>query len=321
MQICIDDGSTSIKMAWNDAGRMKTFISENAFARGDAILSGDRPALTYVVGNDRYHYNPGMNAETTTNVEYQYSTVNAVAVQHALQKSGLKPQEVDIIATLPLTEFYTRQGVRNEANVERKISNLAQSIKVIGGETFTIRSVKVVPESIPAGIDTIRSLEEGQSLLIIDIGGTTLDLSLVGAGGQVLSIVGHEGIGVSTITNAVQDALQGAHLRASAKVVNTLIAHHGDSGFIDARTNTPAQVEAFKKTFSAARDELCGAVLAEVNKVKGYTHVTIVGGGASLIADAVRALPQCPVNRFTLPGTPQLALVKGIYSMFGDAHA
>lgn len=317
MQICIDDGSTSIKLAWNDAGKMNTFISENAFARGDAILSGDRPALTYVVGNDRYHYNPGMNAETTTNVQYQYSAVNAVAVQHALQESGLKPQEVDIIATLPLAEFYTRAGLRNEANVERKISNLCQPMKVIGGEAFTIRSVKVVPESIPAGIDIINGLEEDQSLLIIDIGGTTLDLSLVGAGGRVLDIRGHEGIGVSTITERVQDALQGAHLRASAKVVNTLIAHYDDPAFIDARTNTPAQVGAFKSAFSAARDELCAAVLAEVNKVQGFTHCVVVGGGARLIADSVRALPQCPVNRFTVPADAQLALVTGIYSMFG----
>jgi hypothetical protein len=36
---------------------------------------------------------------------YQYSDVNVVAIHHALMQSGIEPQPVDIVVTLPLGEY------------------------------------------------------------------------------------------------------------------------------------------------------------------------------------------------------------------------
>lgn len=44
---------------------------------------------------------------------------------------------------------------------------------------FTIGKVSVLPESIPAGFNILTSLKDDDSLLIVDLGGTTLDVSHV----------------------------------------------------------------------------------------------------------------------------------------------
>ncbi|WP_425341883.1 plasmid segregation protein ParM domain-containing protein [Escherichia coli] len=42
------------------------------------------------------------------------------------------------------------------------------------GEAFTIRNVRVMPESIPAGFKALADMSPFESLLIVDLGGTTL---------------------------------------------------------------------------------------------------------------------------------------------------
>ncbi|MCZ5509297.1 plasmid segregation protein ParM [Escherichia coli] len=63
------------------------------------------------------------DAVVTTNIAWQYSDVNVVAVHHALLTSGLPVSEVDIVCTLPLTEYYDRNNQPNTENIERKKAN------------------------------------------------------------------------------------------------------------------------------------------------------------------------------------------------------
>lgn len=58
-------------------------------------------------------------------------------------------------------------------------NNLKRGITLNDGVVFTIKDVKVMPESIPAGYEVLQQLNELDSLLIIDLGGTTLDVSQV----------------------------------------------------------------------------------------------------------------------------------------------
>ncbi|VDB02733.1 Plasmid segregation protein ParM [Klebsiella pneumoniae] len=45
------------------------------------------------------------DAVRTTETRYQYSDVNVVAIHHALMQSGIEPQPVDVVVTLPLGEY------------------------------------------------------------------------------------------------------------------------------------------------------------------------------------------------------------------------
>ena len=63
-----------------------------------------------------------------------------------------------------------------------------------------------MPESIPAGYEVLQQLNELDSLLIIDLGGTTLDVSQVmGKLSGISKIQGDPSLGVSIVTSAVEE--------------------------------------------------------------------------------------------------------------------
>ncbi len=85
---------------------------------------------------------------------------------------------------------------------------LLRDVKLNKGVVFNITKVTVRPESIPAGISLCDELKPSHSVLIIDLGGTTLDISMVA--GQMTSvsrIYGDPKLGVSLVTDAVKLAL------------------------------------------------------------------------------------------------------------------
>ncbi|WP_425393831.1 hypothetical protein [Candidatus Arsenophonus triatominarum] len=66
---------------------------------------------------------------------------------------------------------------------------------------FSFKEISVKPESIPAGFDKLIDIPETQSMLIVDIGGTTLDIAQIsGNMSGVVNLAGDSDIGVSIIT-------------------------------------------------------------------------------------------------------------------------
>lgn len=107
MKICIDDGSTNIKLAWTENGERRNAISPNSFkSEWSAPFGGMQPA-NYMLDGVRYGFDPVSDRFVqTTDTQYQYSDVNVIAIHHALVKSGITPQEVDVVVTLPLSEYF-----------------------------------------------------------------------------------------------------------------------------------------------------------------------------------------------------------------------
>ncbi|MDP1131062.1 plasmid segregation protein ParM domain-containing protein, partial [Klebsiella pneumoniae] len=62
---------------------------------------------------------------------------------------------------------------------ERKKANVKRALTVQGHESFTVSKVSVLPESVHAGFSVLKDLDDIDSLLIFDIGGTTLDIAHV----------------------------------------------------------------------------------------------------------------------------------------------
>lgn len=62
-----------------------------------------------------------------------------------------------------------------------------------------------MPESIPAGYEVLQELDELDSLLIMNLRGTTLDISQVmGKLSGISKIYGDSSLGVSLVTSAVK---------------------------------------------------------------------------------------------------------------------
>ncbi len=292
MLVFIDDGSTNIKLQWQESdGTIKQHISPNSFKREWAVSFGDKKVFNYTLNGEQYSFDPiSPDAVVTTNIAWQYSDVNVVAVHHALLTSGLPVSEVDIVCTLPLTEYYDRNNQPNTENIERKKANFRKKITLNGGDTFTIKDVKVMPESIPAGYEVLQEeLDELDSLLIIDLGGTTLDISQVmGKLSGISKIYGDSSLGVSLVTSAVKDALSLARTKGSSYLADDIIIHRKDNNYLKQRINDENKISIVTEAMNEALRKLEQRVLNTLNEFSGYTHVMVIGGGAELICDAVK---------------------------------
>ncbi|MCL6336332.1 recombinase [Pectobacterium carotovorum subsp. carotovorum] len=316
-KVFIDDGSTNIKMKWKNGDEVKKAISPSSFKRGWSVAFGSQASFNYTLNGDTYSYDPiSSEAVVTTNINYQYSDINVIAVHHALLNSGIKDKEVDIVVTLPLSEFYDRNNQPNVQNINRKRDSLMRPVTLNGGEAFTIRNVDVMPESIPAGYSVAKELEDLDSLLIVDLGGTTLDISHVRAKMRGISkIHGDSSLGVSLITSAVKDALAIARTKGSSYLADEVIINRNNPKVLEKRINDYSQHQMVLKNLEDSRKVLSKRVLEAINMFNGYSHVKVIGGGASLIADDVKNHLDLKPNRFFVSDEPQFDLVDGMFEI------
>lgn len=100
---------------------MKTLISPNNFKPEWSFSLLDDAAPANYGSTAKFSFDPlSADAVVTTETRYQYSDVNVVAIQHALQQTGLKAQPVDVIVTLPISEYLDANNQKNKQNIERK---------------------------------------------------------------------------------------------------------------------------------------------------------------------------------------------------------
>lgn len=323
MKVHCDDGSTTVKLAWLNNKKLYKSLSSNSFRQGWKVEGmGVRQTFNYELEGKKYTYDEVSNESIlTTHIEYQYTDVNLLAVHHALLNSGLKPQPVSLTVTLPISEFYTRDCQKNELNIQRKIDNLMRPVKLNKGEVFTIEHVEVMPESLPAVFERLVKDNVGQyeKSLVIDLGGTTLDVGvIVGQFDSVSAIHGNSDIGVSLVTNAALTALKMASSNTSAMVADELIKQRTNADFVRQVINDESKTALVLDTIDSAIATLGAQVVDDLAGFKDVNRVYIVGGGAPLIEDAVKAAWHHLGSKVVMMDSPQTSLVEAIAAFKGE---
>ncbi|MEJ5174615.1 plasmid segregation protein ParM domain-containing protein [Erwinia sp. MYb416] len=313
--ICCDDGSTNVKLAWFDDEMLNTTVSANSFRAGWKVEGmGAVPAFNYQVNGMKYTAdNVSHEAISTTNVEYQYGDMNLLAVHHALLNSRLTPQEVSLTVTLPVSEFYDGDCQRNEDNIRRKKENLLRPLVLNRGKTFTVSSVSVMPESLPAVFSQLAMLKVGplETSLVVDLGGTTLDAGvLVGQFEDVSAIHGNPGIGVSMVTRAAMNALRSAGSETSPFVADTVVRQRTDRVFLNQVINDATKVDSVVTAIEAEIASLSARVVSDLARWRNVNRVFLVGGGALLIEPAIRNAWNLAPERIMVIHDPQTALAR-----------
>jgi plasmid segregation protein ParM len=314
-KIGCDDGSTNVKLAWYEGDQVCVSVSPNSFKAGWKVAGiGSRETFNYEIDGLKYSFDDvSHQAINTTNIEYQYGDTNLLAVHHALLNSGLPPQSVSLIVTLPISEFYTDDCQRNEVNIQRKIDNLLRTVTLNKREIFTISEVNVMPESLPAVISLLEKARVGslETSLVVDLGGTTLDAGvLVGQFEDVSAIHGNSSIGVSMVTQATLIALRMANSDTSAFVADQLIQRRTDRAFVATVVNDESKVDYVLEMINSAIDRLGERVVNELSQHRHVNRVWLVGGGAPLIESAVRRAWKLAPDRIVLVDEPQTALAR-----------
>ncbi len=318
MKFAVDDGSTNVKVSWLENGEIKSLVSPNSFRKDwkSAALRQDKQVYNYVVDDFKYTYDATSDkALETTHVDYQYDDLNLLAVHHALLQTGIEPCPVTLVVTLPITEYYRFEDCqKNEKNIERKRQNLMREISLNKGETFNVVDVEVMPESLPAVLSTLvnSNCNEFTRSLVIDLGGTTLDMGIVvGEFDEVSAVYGNNEIGVSMVTNTVRKALAFADSDSSYLVANELIRRRDDNEFAKEVINDESQINMVREKMEAKIHELAKLVVTEAKKfAKNPNRVYLVGGGASLIYPALQAAYPSLGDRVILVDNAQSALAQ-----------
>lgn len=321
-KVFCDDGSTAIKLCWQDEhhDKLKTLISQNTFNEGwkPGWLASD-PVYNYEVDGLKYSFSQAsVEAIPTTNIDFQYRTENLLAVHHALQISGITPQEIELWVTLPISEYYTYDAQENTANIQRKIRNLQRAISRNKKQVFSFGKIRVYPESVPAVVsalqmDNVHALEQS---LVVDLGGTTLDCGMIeGQFDGIAKISGEVGTGVSLVIKHVQDALLKADTPSNYYVADTIIRAimAGNDHHILSLINNEKYVEGVKTAFEISRHRLIEKVIQHLEQhYRGFHRIYLAGGGAEYLYPAFKQHWSTLNNKVKKLETPQLALVKAL---------
>ncbi|CAH7381523.1 Protein StbA [Vibrio chagasii] len=329
LKIAVDDGSTNVKAAWLENGQLKTIVSPNSFRKNwkSAALRKDKAVFNYEIGSTKYTYDATSDkALETTHVDYQYSDLNLLSVHHALLQTGIKPQKVELVVTLPITEYYNADDCqKNEASIERKRQNLMREIALNKGELFEVVDVTVMPESLPAVLSSLigTGCNQFTRSLVVDLGGTTLDMGIVvGEFDDVSAVYGNNEIGVSMVTDIARKALAMADSDSSYLVANELIKNRNNKEFIREVVNDESKIDDIIYRIEEKIEELGTQVASEAKKfAKSPNRVYIVGGGASLVTPAIRkAYPTLGERIISVEGS-QAALAQELCLYFAEDEA
>ena len=316
VNIYCDDGSTNVKLAWFEGDALRTCISANSFRHGWKVAEFSAATFNYQVGALKYTWDSvSRDAIPTTNVDYQYGDLNLLAVHHALLNSGLEPQPVNLTVTLPLSEYYDQDCQRNEENIRRKRENLMRELTLNKGRAFTVQSVKVMPESLPAAFTRLAEIKPGpdETTLIIDLGGTTLDAGvIVGQFEDISAVHGNPSVGVSQVTRAAAGALRAADSETSALIADSVIRNRADGEYLQRVINDAGKIDYVRTRIDEAVASLAARVTSELIAFRNVNRVFLVGGGASLIEGAIRQSWPLAAERIEVIGDPQLALAREI---------
>ncbi|HGK4673190.1 MULTISPECIES: plasmid segregation protein ParM domain-containing protein [Enterobacteriaceae] len=326
MKFAIDDGSTNVKISWIENGTLKTVVSPNSFRKDwkSAALLRGQAVYNYTIGTTKYTYDATSDkALSTTHIDYQYDDLNLLAVHHALLLTGMTPCDVEVIVTLPITQYYNPDDCqRNESRIEAKRRNLMRDIALNKGELFRIVDVQVMPESLPAALSHLlnSNVTEFTKSLVIDCGGTTLDMGvIVGEFDDVSAIYGNNEIGVAMVTDATRKLLAAADSDSSYLVANELIKRRHDDEFVKSVINDESRIADILERIEIKIQELGDQVAYEAKKfAKNPNRVYLVGGGAHLIESAVRETYATLGDRVITIDAPQSALSREICLYHAD---
>lgn len=312
--IFIDDGSTNVKLAWFESDKLKNHISPNSFRLGWTVdILGSKEKYNYEINGKKYTYAPtDHRVLKTTNLHFQYDTLDVIAIHHALETARFSAGEYNIVVTLPISEYYSSDNQRNIEKINKKVRNVKENVLLNGDNKFKFNEVSVLPESIPAvmrqlDIDDVLSIEKS---LVIDLGGTTLDCGVItGKYDSVNSVHGNPEIGVSLVTEKVKSVLSTAHSETSDYIADIVIQNRDNDDLLKKIINDKNKISDVKKTIDDGCNILSSLVVSDIERYHYVNRIYLVGGGSHLIEKSVKEKFKHLGDRVKIIESPQLALV------------
>ena len=309
--VIVDEGSSQIKAMWIDTNgtiQKKMIKSRGQYGAMETHDGGVSDHVYEVDGRDITVGDTVTDPVITTSDHYQTSDINRALVHEVLRLAGFGGKNVDLIVTLPVETFY-RKDKR-----DAKLAHIRQPVTHANDQPLAnITRVRVAPEAVPV-LDAICLNDDGdintdyqniEKVMIVDIGGTTTDLSIVNFENHVEARKS-VAIGVFNIASKVKELIQNdPNINARNPNDNTIDLTLRSGQFrkdTDVRHHIDLACGQVDNKVIAAMNALC-------SDPDDLDYVIYVGGGAHLLAD--RLHQQYGGTRLTFDD-PEYAVAMGL---------
>lgn len=313
----VDDGYAQTKLyGVDEAGnivkhRMRSSVRPGRFGLGS--ISGTGSVGLYDTEAGPFTVSDDVEAENTQFDGFHLSAMNRVLVTHALIESGYGGKELDIVAGLPVADFFLH-GFKNEDLIAAKRANLLKPVTVESGETPIIKDVSIGCQAVAAWVDYAldddfnERVEIDGAVAIVDIGGRTTDVATVINGTSVdHARSGTANIGVLDVYTAVEKAISAEFKlrdRFPLKAIDAAVR------------NKTIRLWGKDKDVAALVDEVIkeqeGKIAREVERRIGsgaaMSAVVFVGGGSALFSSIAEQFPNGVILE-----DPEFANARGLY--------
>ena len=303
--VVLDDGSSQIKGTREVSGKIVEKVVTSSVV--DDVRPGknfDAHDGSWEIDGQKYTVDASFADRIPTNNSdrYQFSKMNTVLIHETLRQMGLGGKEVELCVTMPVNMFF-KNNLRDKEAIEqkksacmRKIENLAEH------EPATITTVKVFPESVCAVWDWVyddqgNEVNDGNRILVVDVGGTTTDISVV-AGDDSIEYATTLPIGVEKIREKIADLMRDKNgiSRPTAPQLDEILKNRSCGEDIIRKACAPAVRDIAQK-------------LSTHQAAESYDAILYVGGGAELFG---QALGEEYGGNFIVPKNPSMANARGI---------
>ncbi len=317
--VVIDEGSAQAKATFRaENGAVITKVVPSRIAEQAKVdINGYAESAYFTEEGGEYTVNGDFDDIIRTNIpSYQISEANRALVHETLRQSGFGGRSVRVAVTLPMSQFFSKvQGAPiNQKLISRKKRNILGSIKSAAGHPLAeIIDCKVYPEGIPALFDTIRDdsgalkpgFDAAMKILVVDIGGTTTDVSVVTPNGTIESYDSFQ-------TGVLAVAERFAELAAPEFGFKRIPRAMAEEALKTRRLKNIEVSNIIKRASRNVMQTILRELEAMVSTPSLLDKVLIVGGGASLMG---RDLAEAMGVEALIPEQPDMAISRGIYKL------
>ncbi|WP_461537456.1 plasmid segregation protein ParM domain-containing protein [Spongorhabdus nitratireducens] len=317
--VVIDEGSAQSKATFKSAeGNIVTRVVPSRIAEQAKVdINGYAESAYFTEEGGEYTVNGDFDDIIRTNIpSYQISEANRALVHETLRQSGFGGHSVRVAVTLPMSQFFSRVkgSPINQKLISSKKRNVLGGIKSAAGHSLAeIIDCKVYPEGIPALFDTIRDdsgelkpgFEDAMKILVVDIGGTTTDVSVVTPNGTIESYDSFQ-------TGVLMVAERFSELAAPEFGLKRIPRAMAEEAL---KTGKLKNIEV-KNLIEKATRNVMQTILRELEAMVStptlLDRVLIVGGGAALMG---QDLAEAMGVEALIPEQPDMAISRGIYKL------
>ena len=343
--VAVDAGSGNVTIAYEEKGKWVSRITPSLVEVGHQQSMSSNASSIWLTEGDygkETAYTVGKKGFTdlydTCDPDYQISAPHRVLVHECLRRAGIVDCDVILGETLPIGQYYSGNGVINQARIDKKVASLKKPVRNYSGDVqpARIKHVQVFPEAIPAILAAQTEFpeleEEAQTILVVDIGRFTCDIAIVDEELVPIKKASFEH-GIQKMINRVRVLLQEFEI-STGRSFNAEEIPPGAIDDIIRQGYIGSRLEAAKakridvtSVINQAAGELAAEIWRDVRSLLrnaiAVDAVLVVGGGANYLAGRQEGLTDFTADWHDVvmvPENPEEANARGVFIALMDAE-